>query len=454
MTTKTSEMTTGERDVRAAAPERFLENVRRIASQVSGNEPASVYALRKAALEHFATLGFPTVEREEWRYTNVSAIARQDFVLPGRIEVSSQEIAPHRLSEAPIELVFINGHFAAAHSRNTEQAGAQVRDFSSALHRMPELVSAHLGQVADMHDHAFRALNTALMNTGAVIVTEDNAIVDGPIHLLFITTAGADGRPMIMNPRNLVVARRGSRIRLVETYTGSGSYFNNPVTELIAEPSAGITHYKVIRESSESFHIASLVVRQERDSTVTSSAITLGGGLVRNEIDVRLAGEGSSVTLDGLYVTSGTQHVDNQTVIDHIRPHCTSTEHYKGILDGRSRGIFDGKIIVRKDAQKTSSRQTNNNLVLSESATVDTKPQLEINNDDVKCSHGSTIGRLDDDALFYLRSRGLDEDQARALLTYAFASEIVERLKIPSLQDLLRRELTERLPHHRPENAS
>jgi len=454
MTTKTSEMTTGERDVRAAAPEQFLENVRRIASQVSGNEPASVYALRKAALEHFAALGFPTVEREEWRYTNVSAIARQDFVLPGRIEVSSQEIAPHRLSEAPIELVFINGHFSAAHSRNTEQAGAQVRDFSSALHRMPELVSAHLGQVAGMHDHAFRALNTALMNTGAVIVTEDNAMVDGPIHLLFITTASADGRPMIMNPRNLVVARRGSRIRLVETYTGSGSYFNNPVTELIAEPSAGITHYKVIRESSESFHIASLVVRQERDSTVTSSAITLGGGLVRNEIDVRLAGEGSSVTLDGLYVTSGTQHVDNQTVIDHIRPHCTSTEHYKGILDGRSRGIFDGKIIVRKDAQKTSSRQTNNNLVLSESATVDTKPQLEINNDDVKCSHGSTIGRLDDDALFYLRSRGLDEDQARALLTYAFASEIVERLKIPSLQDLLRRELTERLPHRRPENAS
>lgn len=258
----------------------------------------------------------------------------------------------------------------------------------------------------------------------------------------------------MINPRILVIARRGSRVRVVETYAGSGAYFNNPVTELIAEPSAGITHYKVIRESSESFHMATLAVRQERDSSVTSSVITLSGGLVRNEIVVGLAGEGSTVTLDGLYVTSGTQHVDNQTVIDHQKPHCTSSEHYKGILDGRSRGIFDGKIIVRKDAQKTSSRQTNNNLILSESATVDTKPQLEINNDDVKCSHGSTIGRLDDDALFYLRTRALGEDQARALLTYAFASEIVDRLKIPSLRDLLQRELTEQLPAARTEKQS
>lgn len=454
MTTNTGEMTTSDRDLKAGAPERFLANVRRIASRVSGNEPASVYALRKTALERFAVLGFPTVEQEEWRYTNVSAIARQDFVLPGRTEVSSEKIDPHRLSEAPIELVFINGHFSPAHSRNTEQAGAQVRDFSTALHRMPELLSARLGQVADIHDHPFRALNTALMNTGAVIVTDDNAMVDGPIHLLFITTGGAESTPTIMNPRNLVIARRGSRVRLVETHVGTGSYFTNAVTELIAEPAAGITHYKVIRESSESFHIASLAVLQERDSSVTSSVITLSGGLVRNEIGVSLAGEGATTTLDGLYVTSGTQHVDNQTVIDHQKPQCTSSEHYKGILAGRSRGIFDGKIIVRKDAQKTNSRQTNNNLVLSEFATVDTKPQLEINNDDVKCSHGSTIGRLDEDALFYLRSRALDEDQARALLTYAFASEIVERLKIPSLQDLLRRELTERLPGRRTEHAS
>lgn len=445
-------MSTIDQATAAVVPETFLENVRRMAPRVSGNEPASVFALRKSALERFAALGFPTTEKEEWRYTNVSAIARQEFVLPGTTQVSPGEIDKHRLAEAPVELVFINGHFSADHSRNTEQAGARVRDFSSALHQMPELVSARLGQVADMKQHPFRALNTVLMNTGAVIVTEDNALVDGPIHLLFISTAGS--RPSIVNPRNLVIARRGSRIRLVETYAGTGSYFNNPVTELIAEPSAGITHYKVIRESNESFHVATLAVRQERDSAVTSSVITLGGGLVRNEIAVSLAGEGSSVTLDGLYVTSGPQHVDNQTVIDHQKPNCTSVEHYKGILDGRSRGIFDGKIIVRKDARKTSSRQTNNNLVLSESATVDTKPQLEINNDDVKCTHGSTIGRLDDDALFYLRSRALDEDQARALLTYAFASEIVERLKIPSLRDLLQRELTERLPRRRMENRS
>lgn len=454
MTTRTGEMAATDRGAGAthAAPERFLETVRRIQAQVSGNEPAAVFALRKSGLERFAALGFPTVEQEEWRYTNVSAMARQEFVLARTIQVSSEGIDRYRLAEAPVELVFINGHFSAAHSRNTEQAGAQVRDFTSALHRMPELVSARLGRVADMQQHPFRALNTALMNTGAVIVTEDNAMVDGPIHLLFISIG--ESRPAITNPRNLVLARRGSRVRVVETYAGTGSYFNNPVTELIAEPSAGITHYKVIRESSESFHLATLAVRQERDSAVTSSVITLGGGLVRNEIAVSLAGEGSSVTMDGLYVTSGTQHVDNQTVIDHQKPHCTSTEHYKGILDGRSRGIFDGKIIVRKDAQKTNSRQTNNNLILSEFATVDTKPQLEINNDDVKCSHGSTIGRLDDDALFYLRSRALDEDQARALLTYAFASEIVDRLKIPSLRDLLQRELTEQLPQRRTENPS
>lgn len=436
----------------SAVPERFLDTVRRIQAQVSGNEPAPVFALRKSGLERFAALGFPTVEQEEWRYTNVSAIARQEFELAGTIQVSPETIDRHRLAEAHVELVFINGHFSAAHSRNTEQAGARVRDFTSALHRMPELLSARLGQVADMQQHPFRALNTALMNTGAVIVTEDNANVDGPIHLLFISTG--ESQATITNPRNLVLARKGSRVRVVETYAGSGTYLSNPVTELIAEPSAGITHYKVIRESPESFHVSTLAVRQERDSTVTSSAITLGGGLVRNEIVVLLGGEGSSVTLDGLYVTSGTQHVDNQTVIDHQKPHCTSAEHYKGILDGRSRGIFDGKIIVRKDAQKTSSRQTNNNLILSESATVDTKPQLEINNDDVKCSHGSTIGRLDDDALFYLRTRGLDEDQARALLTYAFASEIVDRLKIPSLRDLLQRELTAQLSRQRTEKAS
>lgn len=452
----TSEINTIDRGAGAsqAGTGRFLEMIRRIQPQVSGNEPASVFALRKAALERFTALGFPTVEQEEWRYTNVSAIARQDFVLAGRPEISSEEIDGYRLAEASVELVFLNGHFSAAHSRNAGQAGAQVRDFTSALHQMPELVSSHVGQVAGMQQHAFRALNAALMNTGAVIVTDDNALVDGPIHLLFMTTANAGAPSPIVNPRNLVIARRSSRIHVVETWAGTGSYFNNPVTELIAGPSAGITHDKVIRESGESFHIASLAVRQERDSSVTSSVITLGGGLVRNEISVSLAGEGSSVTLDGLYVTRGTQHVDNQTVIDHQKPHCTSTEHYKGILDGRSRGIFDGKIIVRKDAQKTSSRQTNNNLILSESATVDTKPQLEINNDDVKCSHGSTIGRLDEDALFYLRSRALDEDQARALLTYAFASEIVDRLKISSLRELLQRELTGRLPQRRTEKRS
>lgn len=439
-------------DAAIAAPAQFLESVRRIQAQVSGNEPAAVFALRKSGLERFATLGFPTVEQEEWRYTNVNSIARQEFGLPQTTQASSEEIDRHRLSEAPVELVFINGHFSSAHSRNTEQAGAQVRDFTAALHRMPELLSARLGTVVDMQQHSFRALNTALMNTGAVIVTEDNANVDGAIHLLFFSTGGT--RPAMTNPRNLVIARRGSRVRVVETYAGSGAYFNNPVTELVAEPSASITHYKVIRESSESFHMSTLAVRQERDSSVTSLVITLSGGLVRNEIVVGLAGEGSTVTLDGLYVTSGNQHVDNQTVIDHQKPHCTSSEHYKGILDGRSRGIFDGKIIVRKDAQKTSSRQTNNNLILSESATVDTKPQLEINNDDVKCSHGSTIGRLDDDALFYLRSRALGEDQARALLTYAFASEIVDRLKIPSLRDLLQRELTEQLPKARTEQES
>jgi len=240
-------------------------------------------------------------------------------------------------------------------------------------------------------------------------------------------------------------------VAVVETYVGSGEYFTNAVTELLARDGAVVDHVKVECESASAFHVGTLQVHQARSSSVTSHTISIGGALVRNEINVALAGEGAGVVLDGLFVTAGTQHVDNHTVIDHEKPHCESLELYKGVLDGSSRGIFDGKVIVRPDARKTVSRQTNNNLLLSESAVVDSKPTLEILNDDVKCNHGSTIGQLDEEAMFYLRSRGIGEAEARNLLVLAFAGEIVDRIKIEPIRELVRRELFARVPGRLPE---
>jgi Fe-S cluster assembly protein SufD len=333
----------------------------------------------------------------------------------------------------------------------------------------PASIELHLARHASYHDHAFVALNSAFMKDGAFVYVPKGKVVERPIHLLFVSTRPAStglsagpstglrtgfdsaqdrpGTAVVSHPRNLIVADDGSQAMIVESYVGVGTnvYLTNVVTEIVGGKNAVIDYYKLQRENEEAFHIATVQAHLDRSSNFSSHSIDLGGALVRNDLNATLDGEGIECTLDGLYMVTGRQHVDNHTRIDHVKPHCSSRELYKGLLDGKSRGVFNGKIYVHKAAQKTDAKQTNKNLLLSEGATINTKPQLEIYADDVKCTHGSTIGQLDQDAVFYLRSRGLDLATARNLLTYAFASEMVGRIKVEPVRAQIENLLVTRL---------
>ncbi len=390
----------------------------------------TVQDVREQAAQRFAQLGWPTPQQEEWKYTNVAPIAR----VPWKFGSGAAPVpADFRFFErAAAEYVFVNGRMLSAPTGR----GAQ---------RAPD--NEHYARYADYMRHPFTALNTANAQDGARIEIPDGTVAEGFIHLLFI----GDGDGIWSHPRNLIVVGRNAQVTVVETCVGRGAYFTNAVTELVALEGAVVDHTKVECESLQAFHVGTLQIHQGRSSSVTSRCFAIGGALARNEINVALAGEGASITLDGLFTLTGNQHADNHTVIDHLYPHCDSLELYKGILDQSARGIFDGRIIVRPDAQKTSSRQTNHNLLLSETAIVDSKPTLEIHNDDVKCNHGSTIGQLDEEAMFYLRSRGIGETEARELLIYAFASEIVDRIKVEAVREQVRRQMFRRMPERLPE---
>lgn len=384
------------------------------------------------ASQRFGQLGWPTPRLEEWKYTNLGQVAAREWNrATARVPA---DIAGVTLRDRAVaEYVYVNGVYAPDLSTPNPL-------FTMA----PATREHHYARYADYADHAMTAMNTANAQDGAFLQLD--ATVHGFIHVIHFSTDG-----YASSPRNLFVVGRGTQAAIVETYAGSGSYFTNAVTELVAGEGSVVDHYKLECESAEAFHVATTQVHQERAAAVTTRAISLGGAIVRNELNVALTGEGASVVLEGLYVLTGRQHVDNHTVVDHARPHCESLELYKGILDESARGIFDGKIIVRPGAQKTVSRQTNNNLLLSETAIADSKPTLEIFNDDVKCNHGSTIGRLDEEAMFYLRSRGVGEAEARSLLVYAFASEIVDRMKVEPVREQVRRIMFRSLANHLPE---
>ena len=361
------------------------------------NRPASPYeALQEAAFRRFAEAGFPTTHDEDWRFTSVAPIARRRW----------QFVEPRA-------------------------AGAVT------LAELPEDAGRHLGRYANQ-GNPFAALNTALMSKVAYVHVPRNTVLEQPIEI----TYEADGE-YGYTPRTLIVVGANAQCRVVETYRGTGAYFTNAVTEIVAGDGAVVDHYKVTEESPEAFHVATLQAAVGRSANFSSHSITLGGALVRNDAGVVLS-EGTEATLNGLYIVNGTQHVDNHTVIDHAKPHGTSHELYKGILDGRATAVFSGGILVRKDAQKTDSKQTNKNLVLSDEAVINTKPELQIFADDVKCTHGATIGQLDAEALFYLQSRGIGRADARSLLTYAFAQDIVDRIKVQGLRDSLERVLLEK----------
>lgn len=433
----------------AEAKNLYQAQFTRLEEELANNGQSRTLPIRRAAISSFGEIGFPTTRHEEWKYTNVTPVMQIPFK---RAEWEPDGLTSETLVRAPFgklaasQLVFVNGHYSRElSSLRRLPEGIKVESLATALDHKHESVEPHLARYASYRGYAFVALNTAFMRDGAFVYIPGGMAIEEPVHLLFVSTTR--GEATVSYPRNLIVVDRDSRVQIVESYVGVKNevYLTNAVTEVVVGEGARVEHSKLQWENHEAFHIATLQVYQGRSSNFVSHSITLGGALSRNEVNAVLDGEGSECVLNGLYMVTGGQHVDNHTRIDHVRPHCTSRELYKGVLDGKARGVFNGKIVVHKAAQKTDAKQTNKNLLLSEDASVDTKPQLEIYNNDVKCSHGSTIGQLDQDAIFYLRARGISLEAARSLLTYAFASEIVSRVKIDSVRAQLDHLLVTRL---------
>ncbi len=400
--------------------------------------------VRQAAIAQFARLGFPTPRDEDWRFTNVGAIARGQFELAGAAPVAASALEPCTFGEQH-RIVLVNGHFSAElSSLGGLPRGVHVSSLAGELRQARPVFTQHFARHARIDDQAFTALNTAFVQDGAYVEIAREQVVESPIHIVYVSTSA--GRPGVSYPRGLVVAGENCQAAIVETYVGlGGEYFTNAVTEIVAAEGAVIEHYRAQRESESAYHVGLLHLYHGRSANIRSLSLNFGGGLVRNDVVAVLDGEGADCTLNGLYVTRGTQHVDNHLRVEHAQPHCHSWEYYKGILDGDSRGVFTGRIVVHKGAQKTDAKQTNMNLLLSREAQVDTKPQLEIYADDVKCTHGATIGQIDDTSLFYLRSRGIREAEARSILIYAFAAETLDQIRIPALRGRLEGLLFERL---------
>jgi Fe-S cluster assembly protein SufD len=419
--------------------------VRALRDSFAPSDDGPLRLVREAAFARFGKLGLPTTQDEEWKYTSLAPLAQHQF--EPATETKFREIDRWTLGDGGIRLVFVNGrHRPDLSSHAASAGGAFIGSLAATLIHRPELVEREVARYADYHRDSLTALNTAFIQDGAFIHLPAGAVVQAPIHLLYVSTA--PGKPTLSQPRNLIVAGANSQAIVVETYAGLADevYFTNAVTEVVLGENARLDHYKLQEESARAFHVALTQVHHGRDSRFTSHSVALGAALARNEVRSLFASEGGECTLNGLYMATGKQHLDNRTLIDHKSPRCTSREMYKGVLDGQSRGVFSGRVLVRQDAQKTDARQTNKNLLLSDDAVVDTKPQLEIFADDVKCAHGAAVGQLDEDALFYLRSRGLDREAARSLLTYAFASEMVNLVPLGPLRAHVRDLVTSKLP--------
>ncbi len=398
----------------------YLADFERMERELAAVGTPAVHRLRKAAMARFIEMGFPGPRDEEWRFTPIAPLARVPFELASGSKAYEESLP----------------------------SGVILCDLAEAMEKHPALIEAHLARHADWSEHPFTALNTAFVRNGAFLYVPPNTQLEKPIALPFI--AGVVGTSFVWHRRCLIVLGDNSRVTLLECYGGSplAPYFTNAVTEMVVGPGAHVDHYKVQREGDRAFHMATMQVQIGRDAKFSSHAVTQGGQWVRNEINAVFEGEGGECTLNGLYQAGGEQLIDNHTFIDHAYPHCASHELYKGILDGKARGVFNGKIYVRQDAQKTDAKQTNQTLLLSDDATINTKPQLEIYADDVKCTHGATVGQLDAESIFYLRSRGVGLAEARSLLTYAFANDIVSRIKVASVREELEASLLQ--AHHLP----
>lgn len=425
----------------------YVSNFGEFEKRLNGGRDNSIHQKRKDALSNFSRLDFPTIKDEEWKYTSIASLLKHNFV-PSyeNKDVSTQFIKSKLFDEMEHSLiVFVNGRYAPAHTDLLNlPKGVIVGSIANEIKNKNEILHKYFGKYADHQNHIFTALSTAFTEDGAFIYVPAGKIIEEPIHIIFVTTSG--NQKILTQPRNLFVAEKNSQVTIIEHYVSEAAsiYFTNAVTEIVAEENAIVDHIKLQEESKKAFHIARMEVDQERTSNFSSHLISTGADLTRNEFNARFNDEGGECTLNGLYMIDGTQLFDAHTLMDHAKPHCNSHEHYKGILDGKSRGVFNGKVIVRQDAQKTNAFQENNNILLSDEALVNTKPQLEIFADDVKCSHGATIGQMDEDAKFYLKSRGIGEEASKGILLHAFASDVVTSIKIESVRNYIERIITEK----------
>lgn len=436
------------------AKELYLNTFAQVAEQLAGSGVPWIEQTRQQALSRFSDQGFPSTRDEDWKYTSVTPIERHAFK-PAALDakpLTPEQLAPFLLHAPTLpRMVFVNGHYTESLSDIDKlPGGVVVTSLATALEDQAEHLQEHLGRCAPTDKYGFAALNTAFLADGAYIFVPQGAVLAEPLHLLFIATASAE--PVLAQPRNVIIVGKNSQAKLIESYVGLGDarYFTNAISEIAISEGAALEHYKLGQESLKAYHIGGVHIRQAGNSRFVSHNVAVGGALTRNDIEVLFTGEGADCELNGLYLVSGRQHVDNHTRIDHAKPKCSSREFYKGVLDGRGRAVFNGRIIVHQDAQHTDAQQQNKNLLLSRDAEVDTKPQLEIYADDVKCAHGATVGHLDSDALYYLRTRGIDEQTARSVLTYAFANDVLNRIGIDSIRTYVERLLTTRLLHGRP----
>ena len=386
---------------------------------------------REAAIARFEEVGLPGIRDEEWRYTNLRALKSNAYQIAKPLATSSVELEP---TDNP-RLVFIDGFINQELSNASDIAGVTFASLAQVLSDTPELIEANFGACLEQEQHGFTALNTAYSQDGYVLNITKGTVVEQVLEVLFVASDSCS----VSHARNVIIAGVNSQVTVVEKHIGNGGqvYLNNTLTEIIAGDNAHVDHYKIQQESDDAFHIGGVFINQGANSNVKNHNVALSGLVTRNDTYTNLLGQGSHMEMNGLVLGKGRQHIDNHTQVNHVVPNCTSDEYYKTVLDDQSRSVFRGRIIVAEDAQQTNADQQNNNLLLSKDAEADTKPQLEIYADDVKCSHGATVGQLDPKSLFYLKSRGINTEAANALLTFAFANEVIDRVKVDSIREQL-----------------
>ena len=424
----------------------YFSQFKQFENSLNGQSTTPRHSLRKQAMEKFIESGFPTNKDEEWKYTNISPLLKVNFtpaVLHKNLIIERSEIEKYLVKNLQVNLlVFINGSFKEEFSSVLPQA-EKIEVIDHALNQSEFIEQSSV--LSNINENGFSALNTAFSLDGVIIKVPENSVFEDPVHLLFLS--GDKENNLLIQPRNILIVGKNSRLKVVESYHSlyANPYLLNGVTNIVIEENSILDYYKIQNEADTSFHINRTRVLEKRSGTFTSYTVSLGGEIIRNDLNAILDDENSECHYFGLYLANDKMMIDNHTLIDHAKPHCQSNELYKGILDGNSKGVFNGKVIVRKDAQKTLAYQSNKNLLLSKEAKINTKPQLEIFADDVKCSHGATVGQLDEQSLFYLQSRGINKEKARSILIKAFASDILDLIKIEQLKEQLSDQILKKL---------